>query len=47
MTDKPNQSQKFIDAARELECDEDERQWDATLQKVAPQKPAPEQPPKE
>ena len=36
------QSEKFKQAARELECDEDESRWDATLKKVAAHKPAPE-----
>lgn len=36
------QSEKFKQAARELECDESEERWDATLRKVAAQKPSPE-----
>lgn len=40
----PSQLDKFKVAARELECDEDEARWDATLKKVAKQKPAPEKP---
>ena len=43
MTDQP-QSEKFKQAARDLECDQDEAHWDATLKKVAAQKPAPDQP---
>jgi hypothetical protein len=36
------QADKFKEAARELECDEDEAHWDERLKKVARQKPAPE-----
>ena len=32
---KSSQSKKFLDAARELECDEDEARWDERLKKVA------------
>lgn len=39
-----SQSDKFKAAARDLECDEDEKRWDATLKKVAKHKPAPEKP---
>jgi len=38
------QSDKFKEAARELECDEDEKAWEERLRKVASQKPAPEKP---
>lgn len=40
--DTPPQSQaeKFKQAARELECDEDEARWDERLKKIAKQKPA-------
>lgn len=34
MTDK-SQAEKFKEAARELECDEDEDRWDERLRKVA------------
>jgi hypothetical protein len=46
MTNSPQTSQleKFKTAARELECDEDEARWDATLKKVTKQKPAPDKP---
>jgi hypothetical protein len=45
MTTAPSsQHDKFKEAARDLECDEDEARWDATLKKVAKQKPAPEKP---
>ncbi len=45
MTAKPDktQSDKFKEAARELECDEDEARWDERLRKVAKQKVAPQQ----
>lgn len=39
-----SQSDKFKEAARELECDEDEKAWEDRLRKVASQKPAPETP---
>jgi hypothetical protein len=43
MTDKAqSQIDKFKEAARELECDEDEARWDEQLPNVAGQKPAPE-----
>lgn len=34
-----SQSDKFKQAARELECDPDEKAWDERLRKVAKQKP--------
>jgi hypothetical protein len=39
-----SQFDKFKAAARDFECDEDEARWDATLKKVARQKPAPDKP---
>lgn len=39
MSDKRTQSDKFKDAARELEADEDEKRWEERLKKVAKQKP--------
>jgi len=41
MTNKRVETQldKFKDAARELECDEDEARWDERLKKVAKAKP--------
>jgi hypothetical protein len=42
MTQPQEQLDKFKQAARDLECDEDEARWDATLKKVAKQKPAAE-----
>jgi hypothetical protein len=41
---EPSQLDKFKEAARDLECDEDEARWDERLKKVAKQKPAPEKP---
>jgi len=38
---KKSQSDKFKEAARELECDEDEARWDERLRKVAKGKPEP------
>jgi hypothetical protein len=42
--DQPSQSDKFKQAARELEADEDESRWVERLKKVAGQKPEPEAP---
>jgi len=45
MTDpKPSQVDKFKEAARKLEADEDEARWDERLKKVVKAKPAPEKP---
>lgn len=45
MTDpKPSQLDKFKQAARELEADEDEAHWDEKLRKVVKAKPKPETP---
>ncbi|MDE2411446.1 MAG: hypothetical protein KGM18_06670 [Sphingomonadales bacterium] len=45
MTDpKPTQLEKFKEAARELEADEDEARWDDRLRKIAKVKPKPEKP---
>lgn len=41
--DKP-QPDKFRDLARELECDEDEAKFEATVRKVAAKEPAARQP---
>lgn len=35
MDDKKTQREKFEEAARKLECDEDEVRWDERLKKVA------------
>jgi hypothetical protein len=42
--DEMSQAERFKQAARDLECDEDEARWDAALKKVAKQKPAPDKP---
>ena len=39
MADSKSQSDKFKEAARELECDENEARWDERLKKVAKGKP--------
>ena len=39
---KDIQSDKFKDAAREAECDEDEARWTERLKKVAKAAPAPD-----
>lgn len=39
MTDKRTQSDKFKDAAREHEADEDEARWEEQLKKIAKAKP--------
>jgi hypothetical protein len=41
MDDDRTQSDKFKEAARELECDEDEARLNEQLVKTAQQKPAP------
>ena len=38
--DALSQSDEFKQAARDLECDPDEKAWDERLRKVAGQKPA-------
>lgn len=43
-TDVESQSDKFKQAARDLECDPNEARWDERLKKVAKQKPVPEKP---
>ena len=42
MTDRKNQLDKFKEAARELECDDDDQRFKERLGKVAKAKPAPE-----
>lgn len=42
MTTEQSQSDKFKEAARRAECDEDEGRWEERLRKVAKQKPSPE-----
>lgn len=41
MAETKSQIEKFKEAAREHEADEDEARWDERLKKVAKQKPAP------
>jgi hypothetical protein len=36
------QGQRFVDAARELACDENEAQFEDALRKIAKQKPPPD-----
>lgn len=43
MTNKKSQSDKFKDAARELEADEDEKRWEERLKKVAKVRPPPKE----
>jgi hypothetical protein len=45
MTGKPTQSDKFKEAARAAECDEDEGRWEERLRKVARQRSATEDTP--
>jgi hypothetical protein len=44
MTKDKTQIDKFKEAARELEADEDEARWDEKLAKIAKVKPKPEKP---
>jgi hypothetical protein len=39
-----SQSDKFKEAARDLDCDTDEKRWDAKLKKVVKHKPVPDKP---
>lgn len=39
MSDKPSQSDKFKEAARELECDDDEARFDERMKKLVKHKP--------
>ena len=39
--DDPEQSKRFIEKARELECDEDEAAFDEKLKQIAQAKPKP------
>lgn len=39
-----SQLDKFKEAAREIEADEDETHWDESLAKIAKAKPKPEKP---
>jgi hypothetical protein len=42
VTDSKSQSDKFKEAARALECDEDEARWDERLRKVVKADPNPQ-----
>ncbi|MFT3977017.1 MAG: hypothetical protein QM688_07905 [Sphingomonas bacterium] len=42
----PSQLDKFKEAAREIEADEDQARWDEKLTKIAKVKPKPEKPEK-
>jgi hypothetical protein len=44
MTNEKTQSDKFKEAARELECDDDEKRFDERMKKLVKHKPAPEKP---
>jgi hypothetical protein len=39
VTEQKSQADKFKEAARDLECDTDEKRWDAKLKKVVKHKP--------
>jgi hypothetical protein len=41
VAENQSQSEKFKQAARDLECDEDEARWDATLKMLAKVRPSP------
>lgn len=41
-SDNPEQSEKFIQAAKELGCDEDEQAFDEKLKKILEKKVEPE-----
>jgi hypothetical protein len=43
-TSEPSQADKFKEAARELEADEDEGRWEERLRKIAKPKTAPPDP---
>ena len=42
MTKVQSQAEKFKQAARDIEADEDEARWDERLKRVVEAKPAPE-----
>jgi hypothetical protein len=42
--DEMSQSDKFKQAARDLECDPDEAKWEEELRKVVKQKSVPQKP---
>jgi hypothetical protein len=41
LSDDKSQSDKFKEAARELEADEDEKRWEERLRKIVKAKPEP------
>jgi len=43
MPEKQSQREKFEQPASELECDESDERWDASLTKIAKQKPPPKE----
>lgn len=43
-TGAESQSDKFKEAARDLDCDEDEGRWEKRLRDVVKHKPVPEKP---
>jgi hypothetical protein len=44
MSDEPTQLDKFKEAARDLETDDDEARFDERLRKIVKHKPVPEKP---
>lgn len=44
MENEQSQADKFKRAAREIECDPDEKRWEDKLRKVVKPKPVPEKP---
>ncbi len=44
MAEEKSQSDKFKQAARDLECDPDEKRWEDKLRKVVKPKPVQEKP---
>jgi hypothetical protein len=44
VAESKSQIEKFKEAARDHEADEDEARWDERLKKIAKAKPAPEKP---
>jgi hypothetical protein len=44
MTEHKSHSDKFKEAAHDLDCDSDEKWWDAKLKKVVKHKPVPDKP---
>ena len=42
--DEKPQRERFLETARELECDEDESRFNETLKRIAPKREADDQP---